>query len=339
MTGRDPSSGSLGFHQLLFTIEEITGGVAYGTDQFQVSRSIPIGVQRAKGVAPAAGEQWLITKDLGPWIFAAIMNNTTTVIVEEVEAGTGIAVNNTDPTHPVVSNTGVLSVVAGSGISVDSTDPSVPVITNTGVTTVTAGTGISIDLTNPHDPIITNTGVLSVVAGTNVTVDNTNPLHPIVSSSGGSGGYVSLTGPGSASTPGDLTQLGGFKVTDSAPSSFGFQVQVTDNPGIAVGLQAIGPAGASTESSDLTLQSTGTGSLSSAELNSTGNVGINAGTSTGLISLTAANIKLIGAGIGFYGHAAASQPNVTGSRSSGVALTNLLTALAGLGLITNSTTT
>ena len=75
MTGRDPSFGSLGFHQLLFTIEEISGGYAYGTDQFLVSRQIPMAVQRAKGQAPSVGEQWLITKDLGPWAFAAIMNN------------------------------------------------------------------------------------------------------------------------------------------------------------------------------------------------------------------------------------------------------------------------
>lgn len=75
MTGKDPSFGSVGFHQLLFTIQEITAGYAYGTDNFNVNRKIPVGIQRAKGAAPLAGEQWLLTKDLGPWTFAAIMNN------------------------------------------------------------------------------------------------------------------------------------------------------------------------------------------------------------------------------------------------------------------------
>jgi hypothetical protein len=75
MTGKDPSFGSVGFHQVLFTIEEITNGYAYGTDQFLVSRQVPIALQRAKGAAPSVGEQWLITKDLGPWTFAAIMSN------------------------------------------------------------------------------------------------------------------------------------------------------------------------------------------------------------------------------------------------------------------------
>lgn len=42
--------------------------------------------------------------------------------------------------------------------------------------------------------------------------------------------------------------------------------------------------------------------------------------------------------VGFYGAAPASKPTVTGSRTDGTALTSLLTALATLGLITNSTT-
>lgn len=42
--------------------------------------------------------------------------------------------------------------------------------------------------------------------------------------------------------------------------------------------------------------------------------------------------------IGFYGHAAAAKPTVTGSVADGTALTSLLTALAGLGLLTDSST-
>jgi hypothetical protein len=44
-----------------------------------------------------------------------------------------------------------------------------------------------------------------------------------------------------------------------------------------------------------------------------------------------------GAAIGFFGTSATTKPTVTGSRASGAALTSLLTALASLGLITNST--
>lgn len=42
--------------------------------------------------------------------------------------------------------------------------------------------------------------------------------------------------------------------------------------------------------------------------------------------------------LGFYGAAAVTKPNVTGSRSLGTALTNLLLALESLGIITDSTT-
>lgn len=42
--------------------------------------------------------------------------------------------------------------------------------------------------------------------------------------------------------------------------------------------------------------------------------------------------------IGFYGHATAAKPTVTGSKGANAALTSLLTALAGLGLLTDSST-
>lgn len=43
-----------------------------------------------------------------------------------------------------------------------------------------------------------------------------------------------------------------------------------------------------------------------------------------------------GTGLGFYGHATAAKPTVTGSRGSNAALASLLTGLAGLGLLTDS---
>jgi hypothetical protein len=51
------------------------------------------------------------------------------------------------------------------------------------------------------------------------------------------------------------------------------------------------------------------------------------------------NIQLGAANIGFFTTAPIAKPAVTGSRASGAALTSLLTELAALGLITNSTTT
>ena len=47
----------------------------------------------------------------------------------------------------------------------------------------------------------------------------------------------------------------------------------------------------------------------------------------------------VGSSIGFYGTTPIAKPTVTGARGSNAALTSLLTALANLGLITNSTST
>ena len=49
-------------------------------------------------------------------------------------------------------------------------------------------------------------------------------------------------------------------------------------------------------------------------------------------------LRHLGASAGFFNAAAVTKPTVTGSRADGTALASLLTALANLGLITNSTT-
>lgn len=51
-----------------------------------------------------------------------------------------------------------------------------------------------------------------------------------------------------------------------------------------------------------------------------------------------ATLTHLGALAGFFGATPTAQPTVTGSRTTGAALDNLLTALANLGLITDNTT-
>jgi len=63
--------------------------------------------------------------------------------VLSVTGGTGINVNNTDPTNPVVSNAGVLSVAVGAGLSASASTGAIT-LTNTGVRQLQAGTGISL---------------------------------------------------------------------------------------------------------------------------------------------------------------------------------------------------
>lgn len=53
--------------------------------------------------------------------------------------------------------------------------------------------------------------------------------------------------------------------------------------------------------------------------------------------IVGAALQVVG-NIGFYNHATAAKPTVTGSKGANAALTSLLTALAGLGLLTDSST-
>lgn len=85
----------------------------------------------------------------------------TSGLVSEVVAGTNVTVDNTDPTHPVVSAAGssavVESVVAGTNVTVDNTDPANPIVSasgGSGVASVVAGTGIAVDATDPVNPIV-----------------------------------------------------------------------------------------------------------------------------------------------------------------------------------------
>jgi hypothetical protein len=227
MTGKDPSFGSNGFHQLLFTIDEVTDGYAYGTDNFNRNLKIPMNIQRAKGVLPAAGEQWLLTKDLGPWTFAAITQyvGTTdnTQLPHYVSPGAGISLTDT-------STEGILINEEGTG----------------GVLIVGWG----------------GNGVTITGGGANIVLNTSGSEGNIELYS--NGGDISLDAPGGGIT------IGG-----------------TSNPGAGGGITIGG----------------------------TGNK------------------------IGFFAHAVANRPTVSGSRGSNAALTSLLTGLANLGLIVNSSTT
>jgi hypothetical protein len=135
----------------------------------------------------------------GVWIELSSPN----IAVNSVTAGVGISVAGT--TNPVISNTGVVTVIAGIGLVNTGTATAVilentgavtiqpgngisisgpsqtPIITNNGVRSIQQGSGIAIDLTNPNIPSISNTGVLTVNQGSGITVNNTDPRNPIIS--------------------------------------------------------------------------------------------------------------------------------------------------------------
>ena len=104
--------------------------------------------------------------------------------ITSINAGTGIAVDNSNPSDPIVSNTGVLSNIAGTGISISSATGN-STITNTApdqTVVITGSGGATVTGTYPNFNISTtdNEGVETIVAGTAISVDSTNPASPII---------------------------------------------------------------------------------------------------------------------------------------------------------------
>jgi hypothetical protein len=130
-------------------------------------------------------------------------------IVQSIVAGTGIAVDNTDPENPIVTNSNPdqTVVITGSGAAtITGTYPNFNVNATDTDTTYTAGSGLELNgtvfsntapdqtvvITGSGGATITGTypsfnidttdatGVDSVVAGTSISIDNTDPANPIV---------------------------------------------------------------------------------------------------------------------------------------------------------------
>lgn len=125
--------------------------------------------------------------------------------VTSVNAGTGIAVDNTDPDNPIISNTGVLSNINGTGISISGSTGN-STITNTApdqTVVLTGAGGTSISGTYPSFTItsVDGKGVEAVVAGTAISVDSSDPVNPIVTNTSPDQ-IVSISGSGGASVTG-----------------------------------------------------------------------------------------------------------------------------------------
>ena len=110
--------------------------------------------------------------------------NPETVVLSVTDTGGGINVDNVDPAHPVVSNTGV-HTVAGSGSGIDVSGPtSTRVVMNTGVHGVTGtGDGIMVDNGDSNNPVVSNTGVHEVMDGNAIQVTGT-VQNPIITNNG-----------------------------------------------------------------------------------------------------------------------------------------------------------
>jgi len=125
--------------------------------------------------------------------------------VTSVNAGTGIAVDDTDPDNPIISNIGVLSNVGGTGISISGSTGN-STITNTApdqTVVLTGAGGTTITGTYPSFTITSadGKGVEAVVAGIAISVDSSDPANPIVTNTSPDQ-IVSISGSGGASVTG-----------------------------------------------------------------------------------------------------------------------------------------
>jgi hypothetical protein len=152
----------------------------------------------------------------------------TAVGVAAVLPGAGIAVDNTIPTQPQISNLGVLQIQGGVGVVVDNTDPQNPIIDSTAVQQLAPGPGISINNANPLVPVIGNAGVRQIIVNPGTGLLSTGGPTPTLVNTG-----VITVGAGVGI---QTTQLGGaVEITNTGVGS------LTQGPGISITGPSITP--------------------------------------------------------------------------------------------------
>lgn len=94
---------SVGFTTKLVTVQSLSadGKTAICTDRQNTQVSVPMLVQRSKGVLPAPGETWLVTQDLGQWTFAAFVGSSASDFQSVAQSG-GVYTGGTAPGTPSV---------------------------------------------------------------------------------------------------------------------------------------------------------------------------------------------------------------------------------------------
>ena len=116
-----------GFATMKITIQEITNGFAYGTDNFNRPIRVSATLLTSKGPVPKAGEEWLISKSItGVWSLSHILTNPSPpVITGALDDGTalrcllsyldqiGYVIDQTTPTSRAASD----NAAAVDGIS------------------------------------------------------------------------------------------------------------------------------------------------------------------------------------------------------------------------------
>lgn len=94
---------SVGLTARLVTVQSVSadGKTAVCVDRQATQVSVPMTVQRSKGVLPAAGETWMITQELGQWTFAAIVAQSVSQF-QTVAQSSGVYTGASAPGTPTV---------------------------------------------------------------------------------------------------------------------------------------------------------------------------------------------------------------------------------------------
>ncbi len=115
----NPTTHSVGFTARLVTVRSVSadGKSATCVDRQNTQVTVPMLVQRSKGPLPAPGETWLLTQDLGTWLFAAIVATSEGQFISgsSDSGGTRTTVSATPPASPA---TGDIWVNGASGNAV-----------------------------------------------------------------------------------------------------------------------------------------------------------------------------------------------------------------------------
>lgn len=92
---------SVGFTAKVVTVRSVSadGKTAVCTDRQNTQVSVPMLVQRSKGLLPAVGETWLVTRDLGQWTFAAFVAQSAAQFQAPSSSG-GVYTGATAPSDP-----------------------------------------------------------------------------------------------------------------------------------------------------------------------------------------------------------------------------------------------
>ena len=136
--------------------------------------------------------------------------------ITSINAGVGIAVDNSNPSDPIVSNTGVLSNIAGTGISISSATGN-STITNTAPdqTVVITGSGdTTVTGTYPTFDISSDSGVTQIVAGNDISISPVGGTGIVTINSTSQGGVTSLIA-GNNITLDPATGLGDVTITSA----------------------------------------------------------------------------------------------------------------------------